>query len=216
MRRLIIITLILLTAACVNPKRGDPEFAPAMPQIMAVPKGHTNAIYQDNSTWLLYEDIKARRVGDMVVVTLDEKTNAQKKTGTTTSKVTDVATKATLLAGAPVASLNNSYKSGIGFTGTGDSSQSNKLSGTIAVTVKKVLPNGNLVVQGEKWITINQGKEYVRIRGIIRPTDIDPDNTISSTRVANAQIQYGGEGSIADSSSMGWLSRFFNSSWMPF
>jgi len=84
------------------------------------------------------------------------------------------------------------------------------------VTVVEVLANGNLVVQGEKWININQGEEYIRLRGIVRPSDISPDNTIASVRVANAQIQYSGDGSLADANEQGWLAKFFNSPWMPF
>ena len=75
---------------------------------------------------------------------------------------------------------------------------------------------GNLVIRGEKWLTINQGRELVRIAGIARPEDINPDNTILSTRIANAQITYTGSGTLADANTQGWLSRFFNSKWMPF
>ena len=84
------------------------------------------------------------------------------------------------------------------------------------MTVVDVQANGNLVVQGEKWIKLNQGQDYIRLRGIVRPMDINPDNTISSTRVANADIQYGGDGVLNDANQMGWLARFFNSPWMPF
>jgi len=220
-KRLVVLFLVTLMASCAAPKRGDLEFAPGIPPQVHIPNDHADSIYQVGSSWLLFEDIKARRIGDMVIVILEEQTDAQKKAGTATSKKSDVAMKNAILAGLPVTRngvpiLDNSYSSAVDFSGEGDSSQSNKLTGTVAVTVVDVLHNGNLVVQGEKWISINQGQEYVRFRGIIRPTDIDPRNTISSTRVANAQIQYGGDGVVADSSSMGWLTRFFNSSWMPF
>ncbi len=220
MKQLIILMFILATTACAMPERGAPAFAPTMPKVVKA-QPDDGSIYQSATSWPLYEDVKARHVGDVVVVVLNEKTAAEKKAGTSTSKKSAVATKDAILLGAPVTAngvpiLNNSYNSDVGFDGKGDSTQSNKLTGTIAVTVKKVLGNGDLVVQGEKWISINQGTEYVRFRGIIRSTDIDQRNTISSTRVANAQIQYGGNGAIADSSSQGWLSRFFNSSWTPF
>jgi flagellar L-ring protein precursor FlgH len=84
------------------------------------------------------------------------------------------------------------------------------------VTVVQRLDNGNLVVRGEKWITINQGREFVRVSGIIRPIDIDPDNSIPSSRVANARIAYSGKGAVADSAAPGLLARFFNSPWTPF
>ena len=79
-----------------------------------------------------------------------------------------------------------------------------------------MLPNGNLRIQGEKWIAINQGDEYVRLRGIVRPVDIGPSNTVLSTQVADAQISYRGKGAPADSNAMGWLARFFITPFWPF
>ncbi|HKK03898.1 MAG TPA: flagellar basal body L-ring protein FlgH, partial [Gammaproteobacteria bacterium] len=102
------------------------------------------------------------------------------------------------------------------FDGEGDAAQSNQLEGSITVTVSEVLPNGNLVIQGEKWVKINQGQEYIRLRGIVRPVDIGPDNTVLSTQVADAQLAYGGTGVVAQSNSPGWLTRFFNSPLWPF
>lgn len=102
------------------------------------------------------------------------------------------------------------------FKGQGDSDQSNKLTGDISVSVVEVLPNGNLVVRGEKVITINQGNEYIRISGMISPRDIDANNSISSKRIADAQISYVGDGPTNDANVVGWLSRFFVSAIMPF
>ena len=102
------------------------------------------------------------------------------------------------------------------FDGEGTSEQSNSLNGFISVTVVEVLPNRNLVVRGEKLINLNRGNEFVRISGIVRPEDITADNVVQSTRIANVGISYAGTGELADSSSMGWLTRFFNSSLWPF
>ena len=102
------------------------------------------------------------------------------------------------------------------FSGAGASNQSNQLSGTIAVTVIEELPRGNLMIQGEKWISLNQGSEYIRIRGIVRKSDISSANTILSTQIADARIGYGGTGAPAAASKMGWLSRFFNSALQPY
>ncbi len=101
------------------------------------------------------------------------------------------------------------------FDGSGDSQLSNKLQGFITVTVARRLSNGNLVVRGQKWIGINQGKEFIRIQGVIRPIDILPDNSIPSYKVADATISYGGQGVLADANRPGLLSRFFNSKWNP-
>ena len=89
--------------------------------------------------------------------------------------------------------------------------QSNKLDGFISVTVAKRLSNGNLLVRGQKWIAINSGREFVRLQGIVRPSDIAPDNSVVSWKVADAYISYGGQGTVANASKPGWLYRFFNS-----
>ena len=93
---------------------------------------------------------------------------------------------------------------------------SNSLNGNITVTVHQVLPNGVLIVRGEKWLTLNQGDEYIQVSGMVRPQDIGPDNTVESTKLADARISYSGTGAVHDTNVMGWLSRFFVSALMPF
>lgn len=112
--------------------------------------------------------------------------------------------------------LGTTLKAGREFGGQGDSSQSNRLTGFITVTVIERLPNGNLVVAGEKQLTLNQGDETVRVSGVVRPSDISTNNVVPSFKVADAEITYGGKGFVADSNKMGWLARFFNSGWAPF
>ncbi|MEQ9464741.1 MAG: flagellar basal body L-ring protein FlgH, partial [Haliea sp.] len=102
------------------------------------------------------------------------------------------------------------------FSGEAALGQSNSLRGAIAVQVARVLPNGNLYIQGEKWININQGDEYIRLRGIIRPEDLSPTNTISSTLIADARISYSGTGVSQQTNTPGWLTRFFMSPLVPF
>jgi len=215
-----LITLLLLTG-CATPKRGDPEFAPAMPKQVQTPPQNTDAIYQPATSLLLFEDIKARRVGDMITVTLQEQTDAAKTADTGTSKSTSTEITDPIIFGDNVTwdgkpIFENSLESEHAFDGAGESSQSNSLTGRITVSVVEVLANGNLMVQGEKWININQGEEYIRLRGIVRPSDISSENTISSTRVANAQIQYSGDGVLNETNRVGWLARFFSGPWMPF
>jgi flagellar L-ring protein precursor FlgH len=122
--------------------------------------------------------------------------------------------KALTIHGVPI--MSNNIADSAKFAGEGDSAQSNSITGFITVTVQKVLPNGNLYVKGEKNIAINQGSEFVRLSGVIRPIDLAPDNSINSSQVANAKIAYGGKGALADANAQGWLSRFFNSPWTPF
>jgi flagellar L-ring protein precursor FlgH len=99
------------------------------------------------------------------------------------------------------------------FEGSADADQSNSLSGTISVTVTQVMPNGLMEVRGEKWLTLNQGEEFVQISGIIRPVDIGPDNSVPSFKVADARITYAGKGALADANSPGFLARFFMKLW---
>lgn len=96
------------------------------------------------------------------------------------------------------------------FTGNTSANQSNSLSGSITVEVIEVLSNGNLLIRGEKWLTLNTGDEYIRLSGTIRPEDINFDNTIASTRISNARIQYSGTGDQQDMQEPGFLARFFN------
>ena len=179
------------------------------------------AIYQVGRDVDLFENPIARHVGDVVTIVLNEATNAQKSATTKTQKSTNDTLPGMSLFGSPVTIHGASVLSGTlndasKFDGEGNSAQSNSLTGYITTTVARVLPNGNLYIKGEKKIWINQGQENVVLSGVIRPVDLAPDNTISSSRVANARITYGGKGAINDANTSGWLSRFFNSPWTPF
>ena len=159
------------------------------------------------------------QLGDTVTVLLSENTAAQKSSSTSTSKDTSVDIPAPLFGGSPLSIGGKEISAGLqnsrSFEGSGDSSLSNRLQGNITVTVARRLSNGNLVVRGQKWIEINQGREFVRVQGVIRPIAIQPDNTIASYKVADASIAYGARGALADANRPGLLSRFFNSIWNP-
>ena len=101
------------------------------------------------------------------------------------------------------------------FEGQAEADQSNSLAGSITVTVTEVLPNGVLHIRGEKWLSLTNGDEYIRLTGLVRPEDIAPDNTVASNRIANARFAYGGTGDFDQANQMGWLARFFNSEWWP-
>lgn len=179
------------------------------------------AIYQRTYYAPLFENPTARRVGDLVTVRLEERTTAAKSAKTSTSKSTSSQIPGPIIGGRPVTVngvpiLETDLGSEHEFDGQGDSQQSNRLDGSIAVTVVARLPNGNLVVQGQKWLQLNQGKEFVRIEGVIRPIDLEPDNSVPSWKVADAKIAYGGRGVLNDANAKGWLARFFSSPLMPF
>jgi flagellar L-ring protein FlgH len=184
-------------------------------------QANNGSIYQVGRDVDLFENPIARHVGDVVTIILNEATNAQKSATTKTQKSTSNTLPGMSLFGNNVTIhgaqvLSGNINDASKFDGEGNSAQSNSLTGYITTTVAKVLPNGNLYIKGEKKIWINQGQENVMLSGVIRPIDLAPDNSISSARVANARITYGGKGALADVNSQGWLSRFFNAPWTPF
>jgi flagellar L-ring protein FlgH len=195
-----ILILLVTCTGCIIPPRG--------------------AIYATGHDVPLFENSIAHRVGDTVTIRLLESTSASKSSSTTTKKETSVDIAAPSGVGSQVtlqgAPLGLGLDNKTNFNGGGTSAQSNKLDGYITVTVAKRLSNGNLLVRGQKWLKLNQGSEYVRVQGIVRPTDIDPDNTVPSYKVADALISYGGQGSLADANTPGLLARFFSSKWLPF
>ena len=199
----------------------EPDYAATWPEEPPQATAGNGAIYQVGHDIALFENSVARRVGDTLTIRLNESTNASKSSSTTTKKKTAAELSGPTVAGRPVTVngvevLTAGVDNETTFDGQGGSSQSNKLSGEVTVTVAQRLPNGNLLIRGQKWIAINQGKEYVRVQGIVRPIDIDPDNSISSLKVADAMISYGAKGALADANAPGLLARFFNSPWLPF
>lgn len=221
MKRLVILLPFVLVGCASNPPLHDPAFAATPPTAAVPPPPTPGAIYREGYAITLYQDVKARHVGDILTIELVEQTQSSKEASTSTSKSQSIATDAGTLLGAPVVHagnpiLQNSINASRDFDGAGSSRQRNSLSGNITVTVAEVLPNGNLVVRGEKSLTLNQGDEFIRISGIVRPVDIRPDNSVLSTRVADAKIIYGGRGALADANQQGWLARFFNSPLWPF
>jgi len=217
-RRLpIAICALALLAGCAMPQqRDDTQWAATAPVAPATPPVADGAIYHDAQGMELFADPRAHRTGDILTIVLVENTQAVKKANTSTSKTNKDNIGAPSLLGRTFNKAAVGIDSGHSFDGGGSSSQSNQLTGNITVTVAQRLGNGNLMVRGEKLLTINQGQELIRITGIVRPQDIGQDNTVPSTRVADARIGYTGRGSLADANTQGWLSRFFNSKWMPF
>jgi flagellar L-ring protein precursor FlgH len=215
--------LIVAGTACssTNGPGSDPEFATVRPVSAQPLPIDTGSIYKSGYGIKLFEDNKASKVGDILTVVLEEKTNASKQARTKTVKDSDVSVEAPLVLGKGithngVALLQTDLVANRAFKGEGDSTQSNSLTGTISVTVAEVLANGNLVVRGEKLITLNTGSEHIQLAGIVRPEDVTPSNTIKSSQIANAKIVYGGQGQIADVNKKGWLHKFVDSAWWPF
>ncbi len=215
----------LLTAACVitlagcealmGPKVQFPEEmsarpAPPPPQA-SVPTG---SIYSIASYRPMFEDRRARLVGDTLTIVINEKTSATQNNETSASRSDSASISLPLIkdffgSGGDLKAINGSANSSKKFDGKGASTANNLLTGTLTATVLEVLPNGNLVVAGEKQLGTNREVEYLRIYGVVNPTTIQVGNTVNSSQVADARIEYRGKGTLDSAQVMGWLSRFF-------
>ena len=183
---------------------------------------NSGGIYQPDSYRLtLFTDHRAFYVGDTLTILIQENTSASKKSSADASRAsTNSLTIPTVsgfphrifggLQGAEVAATSNQT-----FAGKGDAASNNLFTGNLGVTVIEVYPNGNLLVSGEKQVTINQGTEFIRFSGVVNPFNVSSTNTVASTNVADARIEYRGNGYINEAQTMGWLSRVFMSVW-PF
>ena len=199
----------------VDAEMGDPNWVPIIPT--SPPQYYqaaTGSLFDLNEAQDLYNDIKPRAVGDIITVLLDEDTQAQKNASNDTSKSNNLNLQPISLGGEALQingnSLSYSLTNDNQTSGTITANQSNSISGSITVEVIEVLTNGNLIIRGEKWLKINTGDEYIRLSGTIRPQDITKGNTIASTRISNANIQYSATGAKQDVQEQSWFARFFN------
>jgi flagellar L-ring protein precursor FlgH len=172
----------------------------------------SGSIYQAGVSRTLFEDRRARYVGDTMHIAITETTSASTKSNTKASRATSVSASVPTISGLPGKSFQGIGLSATGansLDGKGEAAANNVFSGTITVTVIEVLPNGNLLVSGEKQVSIGAGTEYIRLSGIVNPYFINAANTISSGNVADARIEYRENGVISEAQVMGWLARFF-------
>jgi flagellar L-ring protein precursor FlgH len=220
---LLILSLSMTGCASIEQAKtlpDDPDFAPIMPEMEEASIIPTGSLFKINYVNNIYSDSKAHRVGDIISVILNESTQAQKSAKTELKKENGASLDPIIgLGGAAVNFKNDAiqfgYNQDSNFKGDSKSNQGNSLSGDISVHVLRVLPNGNLMIRGEKWMSLNNGDEFIRLTGVIRAQDISAGNTIISSKIANARIEYAGTGTFADVQEQGWLSSFFTSSWWP-
>ncbi len=193
-------------------KQPRTDFSVTMPPPPPPPPPADGSIYKASTGYApLYEGWRARRVGDPLTIVLVERTLATKSASSKLDSKGNVGINPPAvgpLSFVPPNALQ--LDSSRGFNGTGSTDQSNSLSGEVSVTVSEVFPNGTMMVQGGKRVTLNRGDEYVQIKGIVRWADVDADNRVMSTRVADAQIAYTGKGDVARASRQGWFGRFFS------
>jgi flagellar L-ring protein precursor FlgH len=209
-----LIALALAACATTTPSTATHQPMTARPTMPAtapiVPNG---AIFQAKvNSRNLFEDYRARNVGDTITVNLNEQTAASKTSNSAAEKqgslgfglpvVAGTAGRALGLQGVAATATSDNK-----FSGTGSATNNNNFTGTITVTVIEVFPNGNLLVSGEKQVGINQGSEYIRFSGVVSPSFIAAGNQISSTQVADARIEYRGAGFIDDTQKPGFLQR---------
>lgn len=218
-----VISIVLLSGCAVVPQTEKPdtaEFAPVEVSSKSRQPLSAGSLFSAEVGVNLYDDRRAYRAGDIITVTLNERTVSSKSAETKIDKDGTVEFGEDSILGRLVDIKGNSLLTNVdqtrSFDGSGETDQQNRLQGSIAVTIADVMPNGLLVIRGEKWMTLTNGQEFIRISGLIRPDDVASNNTVSSTKVADARISYSGTGDLAAANKQGWASRFFNSSVWPF
>ena len=200
---------IVFITAC-NPFVPLVEYPPAMPQQPPPPPKKNGTIFQAGYQANLYQDKVANQIGDIITIRLEEQTRGEYRATTRTDKKAKLNYPIPTIFGKPVDAMEVQTDTSQKFDSRGDSAQQNRLTGKLTVSVIEHLPNGNLVIQGESWVTINQGQEYLKLRGIVRPEDIEPNNVVSSQRVAAAMITYGARGQAGYATRGGLATKLFN------
>lgn len=173
---------------------------------------NNGSIYNAAVSRPLFEDRRARFVGDTLTISIVENTQAKTASDSNASKTGSINAGVTSMVGVPgktLQGLSIDETSSNTFKGAGGSNASNVFTGNITVTVIEVLPNGNLLVSGEKQLAIGQGQEFIRLSGVVNPYQISTANVVQSSQVADARIEYKSSGYINEAQVMGWLARFF-------
>ncbi|THF65723.1 flagellar basal body L-ring protein FlgH [Pseudothauera nasutitermitis] len=219
MRILAILTLALLSGCASiysTPPTAVHQPMSMRPEMRAQAVPATGGIFQNAQARPLFEDRRARNIGDLITINLVERNTASKSANASTGRSSSLGASIGLTApNIPSVATNRLNGAGLDisadsdFSGQGAAAANNVFNGTITVTVIDVYPNGNLLVSGEKLVAINQGNEYIRFSGVINPVSVSSANSVQSTQVADARIEYRGSGFINEANTMGWLQRFF-------
>jgi len=208
----LIAALTLSGCGMLYPRVDVAETLPVPEPVAAVPMAGNGAIFQAGNYRPLFEDHRARLMGDTLVVQIVEKVSASQKSTSSIDKGGTIAGSVTALPGvrpAAFARANVAGSSANTFAGKGATESSNDFSGTITVVVRGVLPNGHLLISGEKQIGVNSNVDVLRFSGQVDPRAIQPGNSVQSSQVANVRLEHRGRGAQADAQAVGWLSRVF-------
>lgn len=220
MKAIVLSAVAVVLGGCssmyATPPTGIHQPMSMRPERPAQAISESGSIYLSAQNRPLFEDRRARHVGDTITINLVERNTAQKSADASATRGSSLTGGVTLtapnipsVATAKLNGLDASLASNSSFTGAGAAAANNVFTGTITVTVIDVYANGNLLVSGEKMVAINQGNEFIRFSGVINPNNVTTGNTVQSTQVADARIEYRGSGFIDESNTMGWLQRFF-------
>ena len=210
----IIPVLVIMLSGCAqhNADRVSIDFEPMYPQEMPLVEtnNRSGTIFNATRGNLFSMESRAQMVGDIITVQFAESFQATKSQNAATAKSNDNSISLPTALGTPELSTKLGSSLANTFSGSGSSAQSNSLNGQVSVHVVRVFQNGNLEILGQKKLTLNNGDEYIRVHGIVRPKDINEKNIVSSDRIANANIQYIGAGDIAASGKKGWYSKILD------
>lgn len=218
MKKLLIFSLVVLAGCTSVPPTNVHQPMSMRPQPRPEYGAGNGAIFQNSFARPLFEDRRARNLGDTITITITENTSASKKSNNKLDRSATNEASVSAMTGMPGKRLNGldfQTSTTNAFEGKGEAAANNAFNGSITVTVIDVLPNGNLLVSGEKQLAIGNEQEYVRISGVVNPSFVDAANTIASSKVADARIEYKSAGQLGEGMSMGWLGRFFMNV-MPF
>jgi flagellar L-ring protein precursor FlgH len=211
-----VLATTVLTACTTTPTSIVQQPTSARPAAPIVATAASGAIFQAASYRSLFEDRRARFVGDILTVTINEKTNAGKQASSNASKTGSVDTSITGISGVSkiallgkLNGLNVGAASSNKYDDKSATNSSNLFNGSVTVTIIEVLSNGNLVVSGEKQVALDKGTEFVRLSGTVAPDTIQAGNTVSSAQIADARIEYRTGSNIDSAEVMGWMARFF-------
>lgn len=209
------LALVLSLAGCA-PAQQESDLAPITAPRVQVPDAEEfpqGGLFEEQRRMRLFEDRSARRAGDLITVIIEEEISGNKSASANMTREAEGDMPAPQfggeefgVAGRPMAFEHTGEAS---FEGDGGAEQDSSLSGTITAMVVDTLPNGQLVIKGQKAVTVSQGEEYLTISGIVRPDDVGANNEITSDKVAAMQVGYTGSGSINEATTPGWMTRFF-------
>lgn len=211
---LLMLALTGLLAGCVTTTPATAVHQPMTirPEVRTTAVPANGSIYNVATARPLFEDRRARYVGDILTINIAEKTAAAKKSDTKADRSHSSSLAIPTITGLPLKGFQGASLSATGtheFEGSGENNSSNNFTGTISVTVIEIYPNGNLLVSGEKQIGLKEGEEFIRFSGVVNPQTITSSNSVQSVQVADARIEYKANGFIDSAQVMGWLGRFF-------